>query len=395
MIRKLTARSAWVGITLTALACAAAADEPPGKVRALILDGQSNHDWRSTTRELRAILEKSGRFAVTVASAPERPAPRSSGRALADYRAAMQRFAPDLDRFDVLIDNYNGDAWPEPFRQSFVDHVRAGKLGLVIIHAANHPFADWPEFNRMMGLGWRDNPNAGKALKIREDGSIRTIPKGTGTGATWDPKKPVTITVRDVEHPITRGMPARWRHAADEVYHTLRGPAEGLHLLLSYQSDQSTESPGEHEPAAWTVEFGRGRIFVTPLGHDSDGQRCPGFASLVSRGAEWAATGRVTLQVRTAFESTLVPRKELRLAHHAGQAPPGAGLDNAAGETACHDSLHHAGTSGTATRRAVLASIRPRSCPVAVDPARRGNRVPTSSSAQPARSFYLLSAPIL
>lgn len=260
----------------------------------LILDGQSNHDWRSTTRELRAALDQAARFSVVVASAPARPAADSSREVMAEYRAAMERFAPDLDQFDVLIDNYNGDHWSERFRRSFVEHVRDGRLGLVIVHAANHPFADWPEFNRMMGLGWRDDPRAGAALKVSDDGRIAVVPVGKGSGATWDPKRPVTITVRDREHPITRGMPVRWRHAADEVYHNLRGPAQGLNILASYRSDKGGDHHDENEPAAWTVEYGRGRIFVTPLGHDTDGQRCPGFAALLTRGTEWAATGRVT-----------------------------------------------------------------------------------------------------
>jgi hypothetical protein len=203
----------------------------------------------------------------------------------------------------VLVDNYNGDLWPEALRRSLVERVHAGKLGLVIVHAANHPFAAWPEFNRMMGLGWREDPNAGKALKIAENGEVRVVPAGEGPGATWDAKRPVTITVRDEEHPITRGMPVRWSHAPDEVYHTLRGPAEGLHVLASYASDRVAGGSGsaEHEPAAWTVEYGRGRVFVTPLGHDADGQRCPGFAALLARGAEWAATGRVTLTLPDDF----------------------------------------------------------------------------------------------
>ena len=177
----------------------------------------------------------------------------------------------------------------------------------MIVHAANHPFAHWPEFNRMMGLGWREDPKAGSAVKVGDDGKIMFIPAGEGPGATWDPKKPVTITVRDQEHPITHGMPARWRHAPDEVYHTLRGPAEGLHILASYHSDKAGGGTGEHEPAAWTVDYGRGRIFVTPLGHDADGQRCPGFAALIDRGAEWAATGRVTLPLPQKFRPSRAP----------------------------------------------------------------------------------------
>jgi uncharacterized protein len=301
MIAGTTMRGVICVVTLLTPAAWAAANEPPGTIRALIIDGQSNHDWRSTTRELRAALEKAGRFAVEVASAPGRPGAGSGPEAMAAYRAAMERFSPDLDRFDVLVDNYNGDPWPEAFRRSFVEHVRLGELGLVIVHAANHPFADWPEFNRMMGLGWRDDPKAGAAVTIGDDGRITLVPAGQGAGATWDPKRPVTVTMRDREHPITRGMPARWRHAPDEVYHTLRGPAQGLHVLASYQSDQAGTDRAAHEPAAWTVDFGRARIFVTPLGHDADGQRCPGFATLFSRGTEWAATGRVTLPLSKEF----------------------------------------------------------------------------------------------
>lgn len=303
MISRMTVPGAFLLVGLAALAGRAVADESPGRIRVLILDGQSNHDWRSTTRELRAALEKAGRFAVEVASAPGRPDTGSSPEAMAAYRAAMERFSPDLDRFDVLVDNYNGDPWPDAFRRSFVEHVRLGKLGLVIVHAANHPFADWAEFNRMMGLGWREDPKAGAALKVEDDGTITRVPVGEGSGAKWDQKKPVTITVRNREHPITRGMPARWRHASDEVYHSLRGPAEGLHVLASYQSDRG----GGHEPAAWTVDYGRGRIFVTPMGHDADGQRCSGFAALLGRGTEWAATGRVTLALPEGFPTESAP----------------------------------------------------------------------------------------
>ena len=128
MISGMTTQRAILMVTLVTLVGRAGAEEPPGKIRALIIDGQSNHDWRSTTRELRAALERAGRFAIVVASVPERPAPGSGPEALAGYRAAMERFSPDLDRFDVLIDNYNGDAWPEAFRRSFVDHVRPGGL---------------------------------------------------------------------------------------------------------------------------------------------------------------------------------------------------------------------------------------------------------------------------
>src|SRR2546430_5883408 len=40
------------------------------RIRVLILDGFSNHDWQQTTALLRGILEASGLFTVSVATAP-------------------------------------------------------------------------------------------------------------------------------------------------------------------------------------------------------------------------------------------------------------------------------------------------------------------------------------
>ena len=181
----------------------------------------------------------------------------------------------------------------------------------MIVHAANHPFADWPEFNRIMGLGWRADPKAGAALKVGHDGTITRVPAGTGPGATWDRRgrSRSRCAIGSTDYTRHAGpMAAR----PDEVYHTLRGPAEGLHILASYQSDGAGGGTGEQEPAAWTVDFGRGRIFVTPLGHDSDGQRCPGFATLLNRGTEWAATGRATLALPGEFPTESRSRASIR-----------------------------------------------------------------------------------
>jgi hypothetical protein len=47
----------------------------------------------------------------------------------------------------------------------------------------------------------------------------------------------------------------------------------------------------------WTTQYGRGRVFVTALGHDVGSLGSPGFQTTFARGAEWAATGDVTLPV--------------------------------------------------------------------------------------------------
>ena len=50
---------------------------------------------------------------------------------------------------------------------------------------------------------------------------------------------------------------------------------------------------GVGEPMIFTIEYGKGRVFHTPMGHDVEAMRCRGFYELLQRGTEWAATGKV------------------------------------------------------------------------------------------------------
>jgi type 1 glutamine amidotransferase len=45
----------------------------------------------------------------------------------------------------------------------------------------------------------------------------------------------------------------------------------------------------------WTTQYGSGRVFVTALGHDVGALGNLAFKATFTRGAEWAATGSVTL----------------------------------------------------------------------------------------------------
>jgi type 1 glutamine amidotransferase len=52
-----------------------------------------------------------------------------------------------------------------------------------------------------------------------------------------------------------------------------------------------------------TIEYGKGRVFHTPMGHGNDSQECVGFITTLNRGAEWAATGAVSVPVPADFPS--------------------------------------------------------------------------------------------
>lgn len=271
------------------LAAPALADR--AKVRVLIIDGQNNHNWQATTPFMKKALEDSNRFVVDVATAP------AKGSEPKDQKSP---FAPDLSRYDVVLSNYNGAPWPAPLEKALETALKEGKLGLVIVHAADNSFPGWGEFNRMIGLGWRNN-KFGERLTLDKAGKEVRVAKGQGPGSGHGARHPFRIVVRDPDHPITKDMPREWLHADDELYHGLRGPAENMHMLATAFSDKSKGGTGQDEPMMWTVSYGKGRVFHTPMGHDLTAMKCIGFISTLERGTEWAATGKVTLKLPTNF----------------------------------------------------------------------------------------------
>jgi uncharacterized protein len=305
-MRKHVALALLAGLLAGPAARPAAAGEKAAdaKVRVVIIDGQNNHDWRATTPLLKKVLEDCGAFTVDVSSnlkAGDKPG-----------RVETVPFPPDLGKYDAVLSNYNGEAWPAEFRKALEEYVKDGKGGLVIVHAANNAFPDWAEFNLMIGMGWRDN-NAGDRLTLDENGKEVRVPKGTGPGAGHGERHPFLITLRDAEHPVTKGMPREWLHAKDELYHGMRGPIENVHLLATTFDEKKYKGTGEYEPMMWTVTYGKGRVFHTPMGHDLEAMRCVGFIATVQRGTQWAATGRVTLPLPenfpTAEKTSSLPAK--------------------------------------------------------------------------------------
>jgi type 1 glutamine amidotransferase len=263
------------------------------RIRVLIVDGQNNHNWRAMTPALKAELERSGQFSVEVATTPGPKAPPS----------AWDAFHPDFSHYDVVLSNYNGEPWPASVRKALEDYVGGGG-GLAIIHAANNAFPDWPAFNEMIGLGWRD-AHFGDRLTIGETGEFVRTSKGKGPGSGHGAPHVFKVTVRNAGHPITRGMPAEWMHANDELYHGQRGPAQHMEILATAYSAKEKGGTGTNEPMFWVIPYGKGRVFTTVMGHvmgdDSIAIRCVGFRTVMLRGTEWAATGRVTIPIPDDF----------------------------------------------------------------------------------------------
>jgi type 1 glutamine amidotransferase len=90
-------------------------------------------------------------------------------------------------------------------------------------------------------------------------------------------------------------------HAGDELYAKLRGPGKNMTALATAHSDAKNHGTGYEEPMVMVLQYGKGRIFHTPMGHDVFALSCVGFTTVYQRGTEWAATGRVTQKVPEDF----------------------------------------------------------------------------------------------
>lgn len=239
------------------------------KLQVLIVTGQNGHDWRGTTPVLRKILEDSGRFEVRVTE---------------EFRGAgPETLAP----CDLVVLNYFERRrpelrWGERADNALLEFVRSGK-GVVVYHFSVAAFDGWEEYEKLSGANWR--PNQGHHSAAHD----------------------FTVDIKDPDHPITRGLKKSFVQPRDELYANLKWQPEGTchvlatawddHSLYKGKARQPIPGPGIHQPMLWTLQYGKGRVFTTVLGHDVPAVSTTPFAVTFARGAEWAATGNVTLPI--------------------------------------------------------------------------------------------------
>jgi type 1 glutamine amidotransferase len=276
-----------LAVLAVALVARAAAPIP-----VMLLDGESGgryHDWQQVTPALKKMLDETGLFTVTVVSTPP---------AGGDFSG----FAPEFTKYRAVVLNYDApdDRWPAALKSSFEQYVAAGG-GVISVHAADNAFPRWTAFNEMVGVGgWRDRTEQAGPFWFYRDGKIASD-TAPGRAGSHGRRVPFQVTVREPNHPITKGLPRVWMHQGDELYARLRGPGKNMTVLATAFSDPSNAGSGRDEPQLMVITFGKGRVFHTTWGHDLTALSSTDFIVTLQRGTEWAATGQVTQKVPSSF----------------------------------------------------------------------------------------------
>lgn len=261
------------------------------QIQVLLVTGlvTAEHQFRVTNEKLRTLLESTGRFHVTIVE---------EGR----------NMNPDfLAPYDVILLHYDGKTWPtdkavrlgERSESSIYQFVAGGK-GIVFYHSSAWVDEDWPdEWRKLMG-GYCTMLDGRRAPA--DDLIVKTV---------------------DSEHPIAKGVKREWMTVAEDLFTPVHfHPESDVHVIEAVRDDISyyqelfdkglfppkhhpvnipggklENMPGidQDTPVMWTNKYGKGRTFVTTIGHGPGTWERFSFITLFVRGVEWAATGKVML----------------------------------------------------------------------------------------------------
>jgi type 1 glutamine amidotransferase len=265
----------------------------PDKIKVLIIDGYSNHDWRYTTEIIKTMLVNSGFCEVNISTAPTNDSP--------NYNS----WNPDFSKYDVVVQNLNnlgnGNSWSQKVQANFEIYMKDGG-GMYVFHSANNSFPEWKEYDKMIGLGWR-KADQGIAIEII-DGKMVKIPVGKGEGTSHGARVDLVVN-KLISHPINEGFPDKWKTPDIELYTYARGSAENVQVL-SYTYDAKT---GKNWPVDWVVKYGKGRVYNSTFGHLWHDLRmppsvqCVGFQTTFLRAIQWVSGNKVTVEVPENFPS--------------------------------------------------------------------------------------------
>ncbi len=262
-------------------------DPKEDRIDVLIISGRNSyeHDWTGINNLLRTQLQDTRRFDVRVTE---------------DFDEGTLAMLKD---YDVVLLNYSSrwnyadaeqQVWSPAAFAALQRYVREGG-GLVAYHSSFTWGRDIPEYKRLIGA-------------VMQPGVSRRAPPDA-----------FMFELVDRDHPITRGLRRfHWTFVDDMYTNMVFDPAAKVRILATardeasayaperagpkypveaYTPERLAKMPGMNaaHPQMWVQNYGKGRVFSITLGHGPEALAADGVRTLIARGAEWAATGEVTI----------------------------------------------------------------------------------------------------
>ena len=200
------------------------------------------HKWKLTAPVLAEAIAADERLEVAITEEPN-----DLGR-------------DDLGDYDVIVLHFMDWEVPDPgpgARANLKRVIASGK-GLVLVHFACGAFQEWPEFVELAGRVWDPNLRG------------------------HDPHGKFTVKITDAEHPVMKGM-AEFE-TVDELYTCLTGRTP-----IKVLAEARSKVDGKDYPMAFVLDYGKGRVMHSVLGHDVEAFADPGVKRLFRNACAWGA----------------------------------------------------------------------------------------------------------
>jgi type 1 glutamine amidotransferase len=205
-------------------------DNPTAKTKVLMEVGGPFHDNPALYEMLKKKLEATGKYVLTIT----------------DNREELAK--PAIDKYDVVLIYTTGGALTEDQERGLISFVENGK-GVVGIHSATDSFKNSDAYWKLM--------------------CGRFAGHGSGT---------FKVKITGKRHVIVREMTDF--EITDETYRHTWHPESKPIVLMRREED--------NEPVSWVQYYGKGRVFVTGLGHGKPAWENPAFQELIERALDWA-----------------------------------------------------------------------------------------------------------
>jgi uncharacterized protein len=308
-----TLRTLALAVTAGAVAYSAAAAEPKKLLVVTITTGFRHSSIEVAEKVLAKIGQESGVFTVDYVqqppnqpqaprrpSEPRKPQEPKPGEDEAKYKAALERYEQEMNRFREAVAKFEADeprlraefktandAWqaevrkrlaklspdslknyhgvifanttgdlPLPDREGFLEWIKAGNA-FIGMHSATDTFHGFPPYTDMIGGAFRSH----------------------GAQVTVD------CLNEDPKHPACRHLGPVWT-LHDEIYIFRNYSQDKVHNLLSLDKEPNNKTPG-HYPVAWSRNYGKGKVFYTSLGHREDVWENPVYQQHILGGIRW------------------------------------------------------------------------------------------------------------